>query len=246
MKVALYARVSTRDKDQNPEVQLNLLREFCAAEGHEITGEYIDQASASDFVRRTDWSRLMKDVATRKGFKAVVVWKLDRAFRDVTMAVNSVEILRGAGVDFFVSTCPILNVQGPAGDLMFNIYAAFAQFERDTIIERVNAGLALAKKEGRVFGRPRKAIGLAKVCAAYRDGGNNLTRAAESLTRDTGVRVSHGFVAKRLDRAAEAEGLTRAELVARELAKPSPKNEGDLIGAGVGGAEISKRGVLSQ
>ncbi len=224
MKVALYARVSTRDKDQNPEVQLNQLREYCAAEGYEITGEYVDQASASDFVRRTAWARLMKDAAVRK-FRALIVWKLDRAFRDVSMAVNSVKILRGAGIDFFVSTCPILNVQGPAGDLMFNIYAAFAQFERDTIIERVNAGLALARKEGKVFGRKPAPVDVAKVCNAYQEAGEGRgrwARVADIINKEPGVKISRGFAHRRLTRAAAAAGMTVDEFVANPTLKNAP------------------------
>ncbi len=242
MKVALYARVSTRDKDQNPEVQLNQLREYCAAEGYEITGEYVDQASASDFVRRTAWARLMKDAAVRK-FRALIVWKLDRAFRDVSMAVNSVKILRGAGIDFFVSTCPILNVQGPAGDLMFNIYAAFAQFERDTIVERVNAGLALARKDGKLLGRKPAAIDVTKVCNAYRMAGAGRglwARVARILEKDTGIKMSRGFAKLRLARAAAAAGVSVEEFVTN----PSPKTEGVLVTAGTLKLASNNRGVL--
>lgn len=242
LKVALYARVSTRDKNQNPEVQINQLREYCQREGWEISGEYIDQASASDFVRRTAWVRLMKDAATRK-FKALVVWKLDRAFRDVGMAVNTVRILRGAGIDFFVATVPVLNVQGPAGDLMFNIYAAFAQFERDTIIERVNAGLALARKNGRVSGRKPAAVDVAIVCNAYQvagEGRGRWVRAAAIINREHGLKISRGFVMTRLTRAAAAAGQTIEEYVTN----PAQKNEVVFIGAGGPEMECCERGVL--
>ena len=181
MKVALYARVSTRDKDQNPEVQLNQLREYCTRLGYEIVGEYTDQAKSADLVRRTAWQKLMKDAAVHK-FRAIIVWKLDRPFRDTMMALQVVKMVRGHGIDFFFATQPELNVAGPAGDLMLTIFAAFAQFEKDQIVERVNAGLALARKEGKTFGRPKKAIELAKVCAAYHASGNNLTHAAKRLT----------------------------------------------------------------
>jgi DNA invertase Pin-like site-specific DNA recombinase len=61
MNVALYARVSTQDKEQNPEVQLVALREYCELAEWEIHGEYVDKASAGDLVGRTAWTRLMKD-----------------------------------------------------------------------------------------------------------------------------------------------------------------------------------------
>lgn len=83
MRVALYARVSTRDKDQNPETQLLRLRDF--VKGHpdwHMTREYVDVASANDALHRTAW-RQLNDDAIRHRFDAVLVFKLDRAFRSV-------------------------------------------------------------------------------------------------------------------------------------------------------------------
>lgn len=207
MKVALYARVSTRDKNQDPEVQLMELRKYCQDNCMEITKEYIDQASANDFIHRTAWKQLLADAAGRK-FKGLLVWKLDRAFRDITVATSSVKMLRNAGIDFIVTTVPVLSVQGPAGDLMFNIYAAFAQFEKDTIIERVNAGLSRARAKGKVFGRPRKEIDFKKVLEAYEvacSRVNRLTKAnqgyseaARILSEQTGLRITAGWVYNRI------------------------------------------------
>ena len=83
MRLALYARVSTRDKDQNPDTQLLRLRNFVTAhpEWH-VTKEYVDTASANDILHRTAWRQLLNDAAKRK-FDAVLVFKLDRAFRSV-------------------------------------------------------------------------------------------------------------------------------------------------------------------
>lgn len=207
MKVALYARVSTRDKNQDPEVQLMELRKYCQDNCMEITEEYIDQASANDFIHRTAWKQLLADAAGRK-FKGLLVWKLDRAFRDITVATSSVKMLRNAGIDFIVTTVPVLSVQGPAGDLMFNIYAAFAQFEKDTIIERVNAGLSRAKAKGKVFGRPRKAIDFNKVLEAHEIACSRVDRltkanqgyseAARILSEQTGLRITAGWVYNRI------------------------------------------------
>ncbi len=58
MRLAIYARVSTRDKDQNPETQLLPLREFAAAQTWSIVGEFVDQASAVDLRARTAWRDL--------------------------------------------------------------------------------------------------------------------------------------------------------------------------------------------
>ena len=82
MRVGLYARVSTLDKDQDPETQLVALREFVRAQGWEIFREYVDHAPARDLTHRTAWRELLDDAA-RKRFKTVVVFRLDRAFRSV-------------------------------------------------------------------------------------------------------------------------------------------------------------------
>lgn len=63
MKVALYARVSTTDKDQEPETQLLPLRDFCRAQGWQIVGEFVDRASATDLRGRTAWRDLLAHAA---------------------------------------------------------------------------------------------------------------------------------------------------------------------------------------
>lgn len=79
--IALYARVSTRDKDQNPETQLLPLRAWAEAQG-EPYRVYVDEASATDLAGRKQWALLVRD-AYRGDVQRVRVLRLDRAFRDV-------------------------------------------------------------------------------------------------------------------------------------------------------------------
>ena len=65
VKVAIFARVSTSDKDQNPDTQLLPLREFCASHGLEVFHEYVDWAPANDLARRIQWRKLLDDAAKR-------------------------------------------------------------------------------------------------------------------------------------------------------------------------------------
>lgn len=91
---------------------------------------------------------------------------------------------------------------------MFNIYAAFAQFEKDTIIERVNAGLSRAKAKGKAFGRPRKAIDFNKVLEAHEIACSRVNRitkenqgyseTARILSEQTGLRITAGWVYNRI------------------------------------------------
>ena len=82
MKVALYARVSTSDKSQDPETQLMPMRDACAAQGWEVTREYVDQAPANDLAHRLQWRQLLDDAVKRK-FSLVLVFKLEKALTTI-------------------------------------------------------------------------------------------------------------------------------------------------------------------
>ena len=154
-RVAFYARVSTSDRDQNPDTQLMPIREFAAAQGWVGAGEFVDRASATDLRGRTAWRDLLAQAARRK-VDVIVVWKLDRAFRSVAHMAATVEQLRRWGVALRSVSETWLDTSGtsPMADLMLNIMASFAQFEKALIAERVRAGMDRARRQGRVLGRP--------------------------------------------------------------------------------------------
>ena len=99
MKVALYARVSTSDKDQNLETQLLPLRDFCVAQGWDVYCEYVDQAPANDLAHRVQWRVLLDDAAKHR-FSVVLVFKLDRAFRSVKHMHDTLAAWELVGVSF--------------------------------------------------------------------------------------------------------------------------------------------------
>ena len=152
ISVALYARVSTRDKDQDPELQLEAMREYVAARGWEAI-EYVDTAAAGDLAHRTAWARLLGDVARRR-VELVMVWKLDRAFRSTLHALRTLEDFEHAGVGFSALTQPELDTTSAAGRLVFTILAAVAEMERELIADRVREGMRHAKRQGIRIGRP--------------------------------------------------------------------------------------------
>jgi len=156
MRVGLYARVSTADKDQDTDTQLLPLREFAQAQGWTVAGEFVDHASANDLRGRTSWRGLL-DLAAKRRLDVILVWKLDRAFRSVAHMASTVEQLRRCGVGIRSYTEPWLDTSGtsPVADLMLNIMASFAQFERSLIAERVRAGMDRARKQGKHVGRPQ-------------------------------------------------------------------------------------------
>jgi DNA invertase Pin-like site-specific DNA recombinase len=155
LRVALYARVSTRDKDQDPEVQLAPMREYVAARGCDAS-EYVDVASAADMAGRLAWGRLVDD-ARQRHVDLVLVWKLDRAFRSTLHCLRTLETWQRHGVGF---ACLTQNVDttSPEGQLLLTILAAVAEFERSLIAERVKEGMSNARRRGVRIGRPPAAM----------------------------------------------------------------------------------------
>ncbi|MDA0265323.1 MAG: recombinase family protein [Chloroflexi bacterium] len=152
MRTALYARVSTRDKDQTPETQLHALREYAAGHGWQVVAEYVDTASATNMRERTAWRKL-RDHVRKGGIDAVAVTKLDRAFRSAKDTYDNLAYLDRHHVGFIATTQPVDTVTS-TGKLILGVLAAVAEFERSLIVERTLEGLERAKSEGKRLGRP--------------------------------------------------------------------------------------------
>ncbi len=150
MKVAIYGRVSTIDKGQDPEMQMKPLREYRLARGWELEGEYVDYITGvKDRRPKLD---LLMDAARKRQIDVVLVWKLDRFGRSLKHLIASVDELNSLGVGF-VSYQENIDLTTPVGKLMFHIIGAMAEFERELIRERVRAGIANARTKGKQIGR---------------------------------------------------------------------------------------------
>lgn len=140
MRVAIYARVST--SDQNCEMQLSELSRYIESRGWAITEAYIDDGYSGATANRPALKRCLADALTRK-WDVLMVWKLDRWGRTVAQLSADILALDSAGVRFI---CPSQGIDtdqnNPMSRLTINILSAFAQFERDVIIERVACGKA--------------------------------------------------------------------------------------------------------
>ncbi len=154
MRVGVYARISTTDKGQDPELQLGPLREHALARGWIIHKEYVDEGISGAKERRPALDQLMGD-AKRRLFDAVLVWRFDRFARNTRHLINSLHEFRHLGIAF-ISFQENLDTSSPMGEAMFAIIGAMAQLERDITRERVKAGVARARARGRQLGRPRK------------------------------------------------------------------------------------------
>jgi len=168
MKTALYARVSTLDKGQDPTMQLRELREYCQRRGWTVTGEYVDVGVSGSKDSRPELNRLMTD-GNRRQFDTVVVWKFDRFARSVSHLLRALETFKALGIEF-VSYSEAIDTSTPVGKMTFTVLGAVAELERSLIIERVRAGVRNARAKGKRLGRPTVSVDHARI-ARMRSGG---------------------------------------------------------------------------
>lgn len=150
LKVGLYARVSTSDQSLN--TQLSLLREYSQRQNFSDVTEYIDTASGKDD-RRPGFTQLLNDVRANK-INCIVVYKLDRIGRSLKHLLALFEEFLSKKIEF-ISITQNINTTSPEGKLFVRLLMILSEFERELIVSRTLAGLARAKKEGKILGRPR-------------------------------------------------------------------------------------------
>ena len=172
MKIALYARVSTKDKGQDYANQLFELKAFVerkANEGWLLSAEYVDKASGKSADRPA--FRKMLDAASRKEFDMVLFWSLDRFSREgVLETLQHLKSLTSHGVEWFSYREEYLRSIGPFRDAVLGILAAIAKQERIRLSERVMAGLSRARAQGKTLGRPKAAVRSERVLALREKG----------------------------------------------------------------------------
>jgi len=169
MNIAIYSRVSTKDKGQDVENQLRQLREFCAKQGWTIVREFIDHASG----KRSDREQFqaMFAAASRREFDLVLFWSLDRFSREgVYETLQHLQRLTAYGVGYRSFTEQYLDSCGLFKDAVISILATIAKQERVRLSERTVAGLQRARQHGRVGGRPRIVCDREKLMEMRRSG----------------------------------------------------------------------------
>lgn len=149
MRAAIYARVST--KDQSTDLQKERLTKYCESRGWTFT-VYDDCISGATY-DRPDLARLLADARKRK-IDVVVCWKLDRLFRSLRHLVTTLQEFNDLGIQF-VCVEDQIDMTTASGRLMTHLIAAFGEFEREMITERIRAGVRrkIAKNNGK-WGRP--------------------------------------------------------------------------------------------
>jgi len=152
-RAALYLRVST-DKQtvENQELQL---RQIAERRGWKVVEVYNDAgiSGAKDRKQRPGLDRMLNDASRRK-FDVVMAWAIDRVGRSLVDLLRTIEHIETCGIDLYLDQQAI-DTTTPMGKLVFSITGAFAEFERSMIKQRVHAGLARARAQGKVLGRPK-------------------------------------------------------------------------------------------
>lgn len=170
-KVALYARVSTKDGRQDTENQLIALRDYCGKRGWEITDEYVDHETGGT-AKRLHFQRMFADARNRK-FDLVLFWSLDRLSREgVKATLDHLEKLTAYGVAWRSHTEEYLDSCGIFRDAVLSILATVAKQERVRRSERASAAIARLRRAGKTdhLGRPRKVIDRDKVRKLHAQG----------------------------------------------------------------------------
>ena len=177
-RAAIYARVSTRDK-QDAENQLSQLRNYAKRQGWEITREYVDRESGAK-ADRVQFQQMFTDAHQGK-FDRLLFWDLSRLSREGALkTLQHLQRLTDYGVRWRSHTQPYLDSMGPFGDAIVSLLAALAEQERETIRARIAAGLDRARREGKRLGRPRKVFDRERVLR-LRESGLSFKRIGEKV-----------------------------------------------------------------
>jgi DNA invertase Pin-like site-specific DNA recombinase len=184
-RAALYLRVST--DQQTTKNQERELRETASRIGWEIVEVYRDEgvSGAKGRDKRPAYDALCKDAARRR-FDVVMAWSVDRLGRSLPDLVGFLSELHALNIDLFLHQQGI-DTTTPAGKAMFQMMGVFAEFERAMIRERINAGLARARAEGKTLGRPALSPKSEAAIRAALSGGESIRKAAASCKVSIGT-----------------------------------------------------------
>jgi DNA invertase Pin-like site-specific DNA recombinase len=191
--IAIYARISTVKQDNLN--QLDQLRDFAATQGWNISKEYVDVATGKNGDR--EQFKALFSAASRREFELVLFWSLDRFSREgVYETLTYLQTLTQYGVGYRSFTEQYLDSCGMFRDAVISILAVIAKQERVRLSERTLAGLARARAQGRVGGRPRVPCDHRKVLKLHA-AGCSLGEIAKSLklTKTTVYRIVAGACA---------------------------------------------------
>ena len=150
MKIAIYIRVSTKDK-QDISKQRSFLLDFASRNNYQVVDVYQDVGISGSKSSRPSLDRMLQD---KDLWDACLVYKIDRIGRSMRNLFELMDWFKSNNKEFMSATQSI-DTSKPEGRLFFNMLSAFAEFEREMIVSRINDGLVEAVKKGSKLGRPK-------------------------------------------------------------------------------------------
>ena len=182
-RVAIYARVSTRE--QSTETQVAQLTAYCQARGWTDVSVFRDDGISGVRDNRPELDQLRQQMMAGE-FSAVIVSKMDRLGRSLAMLLRFWDEADAAGARVIVIDQGI-DTSTPSGRLQRNMLAALAEFERELILERTQAGVARARALGKKFGAPRRIPeSVAREVRSRRDRGESLRMISQRMNLKLG------------------------------------------------------------
>ena len=183
-RAGLYARVSTQDQQTLP-LQIRAMREYAAKRGWTVAVQIKEVGSGAT---QRELRRQLLDAARRREIDVVLVWRLDRWGRSLADLVVTLKELAELGVAF-VSLAEALDLTTSTGRAMAGLLSVFAEFEHSILCERVRAGLAEARLNGKRLGRPKTAaLKSAEIRKLFRTGVSKAEIARQLKIGRTSVR----------------------------------------------------------
>jgi putative DNA-invertase from lambdoid prophage Rac len=176
LRVGLYARVSTHDQQTLP-LQIHTMREYAAKRGWRIVAQIKEVGSGAS---QRELRTTLITAARRREVDVVLVWRLDRWGRSVADLVSTLQELQYLRVDI-VSLTEALDLTTPTGRAMAGLLSVFAEFEREILRERVCAGLAHARQQGKRLGRPPSVVHKAVEAQKLHQQGSSKSEIARKL-----------------------------------------------------------------
>lgn len=191
-RAALYARVSTKDKNQNPENQLGPLRQHAAEKGWDVVSEYTVHESASGKVQRRQHADILA-ACDKREFDILAFWALDRFSRQGTLqTLLDLRRIDRAGVTWVSLKDPIPDEPGPVREMVISILSSLAKMESERRAERSRAAVERRRREGKPIGRSRKPVPIKRI--------TNLLEKGFSLSAiSRATRLSRATIQRRLD-----------------------------------------------
>lgn len=193
MKAAIYCRVSTDDKGQDPKVQLDKCRQYCEMHQHQIIEEFLDEGVSGDtfYYERLNGKRLHDSIKSNK-VDCLVVFALDRFSRQSPLTIlPMLNHLKDQGIKFISVTEPIFNMESEFAEPMRYMLSWFANYFLKQHKTKVEAGIKKARKygtkSGKSIGRERKAD-YEKIKESYL-----LTQSMSATAKQLGINKSSVF-----------------------------------------------------